>query len=104
MLHAGKLIKMRGQRQCRNEKIIIGTPVFREPISKASPLSNRAEYGRLEGRATRLPAAFRYSNRVRLGVDDSERTTKALAGIVGKRLYYQQSAWRRVRRKNANPS
>jgi hypothetical protein len=35
---------------------------------------------------------FRYSNRVRLGVDDSERTTKALAGIVGKRLYYQQSA------------
>ncbi|HEY4847591.1 MAG TPA: IS1595 family transposase [Methylocella sp.] len=32
---------------------------------------------------------FRYSNRVRLGVDDVERTERALMGIVGKRLTYQ---------------
>ena len=32
---------------------------------------------------------FRYSNRVRLGVDDLARTEKALAGIVGKRLTYR---------------
>jgi transposase-like protein len=32
---------------------------------------------------------FRYSNRVRLGVDDIERTDRALKGIVGKRLTYR---------------
>jgi hypothetical protein len=32
---------------------------------------------------------FRYSNRVRLGVDDEERTDRALEGIVGKRLTYR---------------
>jgi hypothetical protein len=32
---------------------------------------------------------FRYSNRVRLGVDDVERTRRALKGIVGKRLTYR---------------
>ena len=32
---------------------------------------------------------FRYSNRVRLGVDDVERTSRAVAGIVGKRLTYR---------------
>jgi len=32
---------------------------------------------------------FRYSNRARLGVDDKARTTKALSGIVGKRLMYR---------------
>jgi len=32
---------------------------------------------------------FRYSNRVRLGVDDVERTELALKGIVGKRLTYR---------------
>lgn len=32
---------------------------------------------------------FRYSNRVRLGVDDEARTDKALKGIVGKRLTYR---------------
>jgi transposase-like protein len=32
---------------------------------------------------------FRYSNRVRLGVDDVERTARAVAGIVGKRLTYR---------------
>jgi transposase-like protein len=31
---------------------------------------------------------FRYSNRVRLGVDDVERTARAVRGIVGKRLTY----------------
>ncbi len=31
---------------------------------------------------------FRYSNRVALGVDDSERATRALQGVVGKRLTY----------------
>ncbi len=32
---------------------------------------------------------FRYSNRVRLGVDDTARTDSALRGIVGKRLTYE---------------
>lgn len=32
---------------------------------------------------------FRYSNRVRLGVDDAARTAKALKGIGGKRLTYR---------------
>jgi transposase-like protein len=32
---------------------------------------------------------FRYSNRVRLGIDDTERTARALRGMVGKRLTYR---------------
>ena len=32
---------------------------------------------------------FRYSNRVRLGIDDVERTSRAVQGIVGKRLTYR---------------
>jgi hypothetical protein len=32
---------------------------------------------------------FRYSNRVRLGVNDVQRTERALKGIVGKRLTYR---------------
>jgi transposase-like protein len=32
---------------------------------------------------------FRYSNRVRLGVDDAQRTELALKGVVGKRLTYR---------------
>src|SRR6202165_2110226 len=32
---------------------------------------------------------FRYSNRVRLGVDDQARTGRALKGMVGKRLTYR---------------
>jgi transposase-like protein len=32
---------------------------------------------------------FRYSNRVRLGIDDVERVDRALKGIVGKRLTYR---------------
>ena len=32
---------------------------------------------------------FRYNNRVKLGVDDAERTVAALRGIVGKRLTYR---------------
>ena len=32
---------------------------------------------------------FRYNNRVRLGVDDAQRTDAALKGIVDKRLIYQ---------------
>ena len=35
---------------------------------------------------------FRYSNRIALGVDDFERTIRALAGISGKRLTYKQGA------------
>jgi transposase-like protein len=35
---------------------------------------------------------FRYSNRVKLGVDDEMRTTRALKGIVGKRLTYRWPA------------
>jgi transposase-like protein len=34
---------------------------------------------------------FRYSNRIRLGVDDVERTERAVKGIVGKRLTYRTS-------------
>ncbi len=37
---------------------------------------------------------FRYNERSALGVEDAERTTKVLAGIVGKRLtYLDSSAW-----------
>jgi hypothetical protein len=32
---------------------------------------------------------FRYSQRVALGIDDSERTRRALKGMVGKRLTYR---------------
>lgn len=35
---------------------------------------------------------FRYSNRIALGVDDGNRTVKAMAGIVGKRLKYRDSS------------
>jgi len=34
---------------------------------------------------------FRYSNRVRLGVDDEARSVKALQGITGKRLTYRRT-------------
>jgi transposase-like protein len=37
---------------------------------------------------------FRYSNRAALGVNDVERTARALSGIVGKRLKYR-ARWRR---------
>jgi hypothetical protein len=32
---------------------------------------------------------FRYSNRIKLGVDDQERAARALAGVKGKRLTYR---------------
>lgn len=32
---------------------------------------------------------FRYSNRVKLGVDDAQRAERTLAGVVGKRLTYR---------------
>jgi transposase-like protein len=32
---------------------------------------------------------FRYSNRVKLGINDDERTARAIKGIVGKRLTYR---------------
>jgi ISXO2-like transposase domain len=35
---------------------------------------------------------FRYNNRSALGVEDQERAGKALAGVVGKRLYYREPA------------
>ena len=35
---------------------------------------------------------FRYSNRVKLGIDDAARAAKALKGIEGKRLTYDQPA------------
>jgi transposase-like protein len=34
---------------------------------------------------------FRYNERIALGIDDTERTTRALRGIVGKRLTYRDS-------------
>src|ERR1700736_559364 len=33
---------------------------------------------------------FRYNERIALGIDDAERTQRALAGIVGKRLTYRR--------------
>ena len=33
---------------------------------------------------------FRYNNRVRLGVDDSERAYRTLQGVAGKRLTYRR--------------
>ncbi len=39
---------------------------------------------------------FRYSSRVRLGVDDAQRTVTALRGIVGKRLTYKAGIGRPV--------
>ena len=32
---------------------------------------------------------FRYNERIALGIDDTERTIRALQGIVGKRLTYR---------------
>jgi transposase-like protein len=43
---------------------------------------------------------FRYNNRVRLGVDDEDRTVCALRGIVGKRLTYRDSSAAMLRDKN----
>jgi hypothetical protein len=39
---------------------------------------------------------FRYSNRIKLGFDDSKRAEKAIAGIIGKRLTYREPSarWR----------
>ena len=34
---------------------------------------------------------FRHSERAALGVEDTERTAKALSGIVGKRLTYRRT-------------
>ncbi len=34
--------------------------------------------------------AFRYNNRIKLGVDDSERALTALRGAAGKRLTYRR--------------
>jgi transposase-like protein len=34
---------------------------------------------------------FRYSNRIRLGVDDVERSARAVRGVVGKRLTYRMT-------------
>jgi hypothetical protein len=34
---------------------------------------------------------FRYSNRIRLGVDDVERTRRAIVGAGGKRLIYRRT-------------
>jgi transposase-like protein len=36
---------------------------------------------------------FRYNERSALGVEDAERTTKVLSGIVGRRLTYRDSSW-----------
>jgi transposase-like protein len=35
---------------------------------------------------------FRYNNRIALGVDDCDRTTRAIHGIVGRRLTYKDSS------------
>ena len=54
----------------------------------------------MQGRLARYVAKFnfRYSNRVKLGVDDAARTVAALRGIVGKRLTYRKGvAWQPLR-------
>jgi hypothetical protein len=35
---------------------------------------------------------FRYSNRVKLGIDDTERARRVIVGTGGKRLRYQRPA------------
>jgi hypothetical protein len=35
---------------------------------------------------------FRYSNRIKLDVDDSERADRTLIGVKGKRLTYETTA------------
>lgn len=35
---------------------------------------------------------FRYNNRTALGVDDAERSSNALFGVIGKRLTYRDSS------------
>ncbi len=52
---------------------------------------------------------FRYSNRVRLGVDDIERTERAIKGIVGKRLTYKTprnraTIWQKPQSQSLNPN
>ena len=37
---------------------------------------------------------FRYSNRIALGVDDAERSERAIRGAVGRRLTYKQPGQR----------
>ena len=37
---------------------------------------------------------FRYNNRVRLGIDDAERTRRTIRGAAGKRLMYQEPSSR----------
>ena len=38
---------------------------------------------------------FRYSNRIKLGIDDAKRADLALLGVKGKRLTYQTTRSRR---------
>jgi hypothetical protein len=52
---------------------------------------------------------FRYSNRVRLGIDDVERTERAIKGIVGKRLTYTRprnraTIWQKPQSQSLNQS
>jgi hypothetical protein len=44
---------------------------------------------------------FRYNNRVKLGVDDAERTDNALKGAVGKRLTYRSTGGSRATQTSA---
>ena len=37
---------------------------------------------------------FRYSNRAALGIDDTQRTAKAIKATVGKRLLYEATSGR----------
>ena len=39
---------------------------------------------------------FRYSNRIKLGVDDQDRTRRALSGVTGKRLKYRGSDYAHI--------
>jgi hypothetical protein len=39
---------------------------------------------------------FRYSNRSALGVEDAQRTERAIKGAAGKRLTYRQPRGRKV--------
>lgn len=46
---------------------------------------------------------FRYSNRVKLGVDDAERTARAIKGAVGKRLTYRRPSGAKAAQGEARP-
>jgi transposase-like protein len=57
-------------------------------------MSNRADTTPIGGEGAIGVRFLRYNNRVRLGVDDAERTPRAIRGAQGKPLMYQEPSSR----------